>query len=275
MSNVILKEFVIPFKGISKKTIYHFSDSHLTEYDDLSDANEVAHAKKMTESWEGVRKGFCEAYSCPYGELEKQSAVAHLTNLLERASDGDALVIAGDTMDYINGANLRLTEKLFGEFNKPFVQVCGNHEPLSDIPDGYIVSRMKNEIQTVDLGDMAIVGLDNSQRRISVTQIDAIKSFINDGKPILLVMHVPIMNDENRELLLKSGVYFQLNYDGCPKENLDFIELIKQNGKSFVAILAGHLHYSNISKISEDVTQYVTSQGVTGNIHKYVIGEQK
>ena len=60
MDKVILKEFVIPFKGISKKTIYHFSDSHLTEYDEKSDENEIAHSKKQTAAWEGVRRGFCE-----------------------------------------------------------------------------------------------------------------------------------------------------------------------------------------------------------------------
>ncbi len=273
MDKVILKEFVIPFKGIAKKTIYHFSDSHLTEYDELSDANEIEHAKKQTNAWEGVRKGFCEAYGAPYGELEQQSAQEHLTNLLECAKDGHALVIAGDTMDYINGANLRLTEKLFGDFNKPFVQVCGNHEPLNDIPNGYIVSKMKNEIQTLDLGDLVIIGLDNSQRRISDLQLKAIEGFIAEGKPIIIVMHVPIMTSENYDRLMKSGVYFQLNYEGCPKENLEFIELIKRNGRSIVAVLAGHLHFSDISKISDEVTQYVTSQGVTGNIHKYVIGE--
>ncbi len=273
MDKVILKEFVIPFKGISKKTIYHFSDSHLTEYDAESDINEIEHSKKQTEAWEGVRKGFCEAYGCPYGELEMQSAQEHLENLLNCAADGDALVIAGDTMDYINGANLRISEKLFGKFEKPFVQVCGNHEPHNDIPEGYVVSKIKNEIQTVDLGDMIIIGLDNSQRKITASQLDALKAFAQEGKPMLLVMHVPIMNDENRELLLKSGVYFQLNYDGCPKENLEFIEFIKENGDKIIAVLAGHLHYSNVSKISDDVTQYVTSQGVTGNIHRYVIGE--
>ena len=273
MDKVILKEFVIPFKGISKKTIYHFNDSHLTEYDAESDVNEIEHSKKQTKAWEGVRKGFCEAYGCPYGELEMQTAQEHLENLLNCASDGDALVIAGDTMDYINGANLRISEKLFGEFKKPFVQVCGNHEPHANLPDGYIVSRIKNEMQTLDLGDMIIVGLDNSQRKISKSQLEALKQFASDCKPMLLVMHVPIMNDENRELLLKSGVYFQLNYEGCPEENLEFIEFIKANGDKIIAVLAGHLHYSNVSRISDEVTQYVTSQGVTGNIHKYVIGE--
>lgn len=273
MDKVILKEFVIPFKGISKKTIYHFSDSHLTEYDAESDVNEIEHSKKQTTAWEGVRRGFCEAYGAPYGELEMQTAQEHLENLLSCASDGDALVIAGDTMDYINGANLRISEKLFGGFKKPFVQVCGNHEPLTDIPDGYIVSRMKSEIQILDLGDMIVIGLDNSQRKITRSQLDTLKGFAESGKPMLLVMHVPIMNDENRELLLKSGVYFQLNYDGCPEENLEFIEFIKANGDNIVAVLAGHLHYSNISRICDKVTQYVTSQGVTGNIHKYVIGE--
>ena len=273
MDKVILKEFVIPFKGVAKKTIYHFSDSHLTEYDAASDAFEIERAKKQTDAWEGVRKGFCEAYGAPYGELEKQSAQAHLENLLSCASDGDALVIAGDTMDYINGANVRIFEKLFGKFEKPFVQVCGNHEPHADIPDGYIVSRIKNELQVLDMGDMLIVGLDNSQRKISRSQLDALEGFVKDGKNILLVMHVPIMNDENRELLLKSGVYFQLNYDGCPEENIEFIEFIKNNASNFIAVLAGHLHYSNVSKLCEGVTQYVTSQGITGNIHKYIIGE--
>jgi hypothetical protein len=120
---------------------------------------------------------------------------------------------------------------------------------------------------------MVIIALDNSQRRISRAQLDALNGFASDGKPMLLVMHVPIMNDENRELLLKSGVYFQLNYDGCPEENLEFIEFIKANGDKIIAVLAGHLHYSNVSKINDEVTQYVTSQGVTGNIHRYVIGE--
>ncbi|MBO5785843.1 MAG: hypothetical protein J6R45_00815, partial [Clostridia bacterium] len=66
---------------------------------------------------------------------------------------------------------------------------------------------------------------------------------------------------------------FQLNYNGCPSRNLEFIKLIEDNSDSFVAVLAGHLHYPNVSEIAGGLTQYVTGQGVTGNIHRYIIGE--
>ena len=90
---------------------------------------------------------------------------------------------------------------------------------------------------------------------------------------MIIVMHIPIMTDGNKARLEKSGVYFQLNYEGCPESNIRFIELIKQNSDKVVAVLAGHLHYADVSEIGNGVMQYVTAQGVTGNINKYIIGE--
>ena len=39
MEKFRLQEFFIPAKNIERKVIYHFSDSHLTEWDELSDAD--------------------------------------------------------------------------------------------------------------------------------------------------------------------------------------------------------------------------------------------
>ena len=52
MDNIILHKFNIPFKGVKKKVIYHFSDTHLTEYDSLSDEAEKERAIKQTAAWE-------------------------------------------------------------------------------------------------------------------------------------------------------------------------------------------------------------------------------
>lgn len=274
MENILLHEHIIPFKGIKKKVIYHFSDSHLTEYDEISDEAEAEKAKKQTEAWEGVRKGFAVAYGEPYGEAQQQSPKTHFENLLRCSESGDALVIAGDTLDYINGANLRLSEKMLSALTVPYIAVCGNHELPKNIPDGYRISDAKKPIQTLDLGDMVIVGVENAQRKISNEQLDEINAVLDSGKPILIVMHVPVMTEGNKHLLEKNGVYFQLNYEGCPDENIAFINLIKSRNDRIIAVLAGHLHYGNISEIAPGVTQYVSSQGVTGNINRYVIGEQ-
>ena len=273
MENALLQEFIIPFNGIKKKTVYQFSDSHLTTFDELSDNLEIEKAVKATEAWEGVRKGFCEAYGKPYGEFEKQNPKKHFLDLLTISEHGDALVLAGDTLDYINGSNLRLFESVFEDYDIPFVAVCGNHEPIKQIPDGYIFSKSKQPIQKLDLGDMVIIGIDNSARTITKEQLDILNKELNNGKPVLIVMHVPIMTKGNKERLEKSGVYFQLNYEGCPKENLDFIELLSSNSKKIIAVLAGHLHYSDESEISDGLMQYVSSQGITGNINRYIIGE--
>lgn len=273
MEKATIHEYVIPFKGIRKKQIYHFSDSHLTEYDSLSSEEEIAKAKKMTEAWEGVRKGFCDAYGEEYGELQKQSPSTHFQSLLEVSEDGDALVLAGDTLDYVSGANIRLFDACMSGFTKPYIAVCGNHELPKDIPDGYLYSAAKKPIQVTELDDMIIVGLENARREIVREQLDALKTLLSGEKPLLIAMHVPIMTDGNRERLEKSGVYFQLNYEGCPSENIELIELIKSNREKIIAVLAGHLHYSDVSSITEGVTQYVTSQGITGNINRYIIGE--
>ena len=157
MENTLLQEFIIPFNGIKKKTVYHFSDSHLTTFDELSDNLEIEKAVKATEAWEGVRKGFCEAYGKPYGEFEKQNPKKHFLDLLTISEHGDALVLAGDTLDYINGSNLRLFESVFEDYDIPFVAVCGNHEPIKQIPDGYIFSKRQ-----VGDGSTLIVAISSS-----------------------------------------------------------------------------------------------------------------
>lgn len=273
MAEILVHEHIIPFKGVKKKIIYHFSDSHLTEFDEFSDQTETEKAKKQTAAWENVRAGFASAYGEPYGEGQKASGKEHFENLINACADGDALVIAGDTLDYVSGANLRLAANGFERIKCPFIAVCGNHEKAEDIPDGTAVSPMKLPVQTVDLGDLLIIGFDNSKRVITKEQAEALNRAYESGKAVIVAFHVPIMTAGNEQALRRAGEYFQLNYDGCPKENLEFIDIIKSNASRTAAVLAGHLHFNNISEITDGVTQYVSTQGITGNINRYVIGE--
>ena len=81
------------------------------------------------------------------------------------------------------------------------------------------------------------------------------------------------MTESNKELLLSSGDYFRLNHPEATAETLAFIELLKANAGQIAAVLAGHLHYHNESEIAPGLPQFVTSQGVLGNINRYEIGE--
>ncbi len=270
----MITEYKIICSGIKKKVIYHFSDTHLTEYDELSSKEEIDKAIHQTESWERVRADFARHGAEPYGEYEKRAPGYHFCRALETAKDGDALAIAGDLLDYVSPANIRFAEKHLSAFDKPYVAVCGNHENSLELPQTGALSQMARPVSVCDLGDLQLIGVDNSKRNVSAEQNDALRALLENGKKSVIVMHVPVMCESNAHKLKQSGVYFQFNYEGCPDENIDFINIIDTHSQNVVMVLAGHLHYSNYALISGKVPQFVSSQGIIGNINKYVIGEE-
>ncbi len=272
MEKLLVHTYEIPVKGVSKKIIYQFNDVHLALCDEMSDEAETEAAKAKTSDWERDREIFAGMYSEPYGEMQKVKATTHFENMIEEAKNGDALLLAGDIIDYANGANTRFLDDILGSLSVPYMYVAGNHEPVETLPDNKIFSEVKKPIQIIEFDDMVILGVDNSKREITSEQNETVEKILKSGKPTLVLMHVPIMTSANEELLMRRGPYFRLNHDEAPEENQRFIETIKENAQNVIAVLAGHLHFGNISEICENVTQYVSSQGLTGNINRYVIG---
>ena len=116
--------------------------------------------------------------------------------------------------------------------------------------------------------DMTILGFDDSKRTITKAQIEILKNTLREGKPILIAMHIPIMTECGDD-------YYYLNYEGCPDENREFVNLIKENADKVIAVTCGHLHYSSVAELCPGVTQYVSSQGLTGSLSIYEIGENE
>ena len=126
----------------------------------------------------------------------------------------------------------------------------------------------------VDLGDLQIVGIDNQERRITPEQLDTLRGLLATGKKTVVAMHVPLVNEENYKAVYGCGEYFRMNdYEGCPPENDEFIALLTAPDSPVVAVLTGHLHFQNVSHLSDRLCQYGVSQGITGNVHLYTIGE--
>ena len=272
-SGIILHSFRIPVAGVKKKVIYHFSDIHLTLSDSLSDPEEIRRAQECTEGWDGTRSWFASHYGEPDTPFQHKPAPEHLASLLQLAQSGDALIMAGDICDYVNGPNLRHLEQKLESFPAPWLAVCGNHDMAQDIPEGYLYSQIRQPVQILDLGDLIFLGLDDSQRKITPQQNDALCQVLALGKPVVVVLHIPIMAEGNRELLLSCGEYFRLNHSEADEETLKFIRLLQQNADKIVAVLAGHLHFHNECELTPGLTQYVSSQGILGHINRYEIGE--
>ena len=273
MSKLLIHEYTIRIPGIKRKILYHFSDVHLNLADALCTPEERQSAEQGTENWRKTRQSFAKAYKEPCGEQQLIEAQEHFENLLAQAqTDGDALIIAGDLFDHMTAAHLRFYEKRFSSLTLPYLMVCGNHENPAKIPDGSAMAHVKRPVQTLDLGGVVIMAFENARRTITQEQIAALSAQLDQSKPLIIAMHIPIQAEHNTQHLA-CDEYFRLNYADCPRENLEFIDLIYENRGKIAAILAGHLHFLNVCELVPGLTQYVSSQGITGNINRYTIGE--
>ena len=270
--SILIHDYKIPVPGIRKKVIWHFSDIHLSEYDALSTPEEVLRAKESSEGWEETRRYFAVKNGEPWEPEQRIPAAEHLKALLELAKTGDALLVAGDMSEYISPANMRHLDEAFGDFPTPWLAVCGNHDPAAQIPEGHVYSRVKQEVQILELEDMVILGLDDSQRAVNAGQLETLERLLAGEKPLLILMHVPFSTPENRAILEECGEYFRLDHPQAGPEAEAFRELIRENADKIIAVMAGHLHFGNVSELVPGVTQYVSSQGILGNVNRYEIG---
>lgn len=270
---IVLQNFTIPAAGVRKKIIYHFSDVHLSMQDALSAPEEMQQAKAASANWDGTRLWFAKKYGEPASQAQQKPADTHFTDLLKLAEDGDAVVMTGDLCEYVSPANLRFLDRELKKLSTPWLAVCGNHDKAGDIPEGYGFSRVKEPVQILDLGDLILFGVDNSLRAVTARQNARLRQTLAMGKPLIIVMHIPIMTEGNKELLTDCGEYFRLNHPGADGETLEFIRILRENADRILAILAGHLHFANTSEIAPGLMQYVSSQGILGNVNRYEIGE--
>ena len=269
---LVVHNYIIPARGIRKKVICHFSDVHLSVQDSLSTPEEAEKAKKAAEGWASGRLWFANKYG-ESAEAEQQlPAEVHFSRLLNLAQEGNAVVMAGDLCEYVSPANLRFLDEKLSGYAVPWMAVCGNHDQAEDIPEGYLFSRTKEPVQVLDLGDLLMVGIDNADRSITALQNARLRELLSTGKPMILAMHVPIMTEGNRNLLADCGEYFQLNHTGADRETLEFANILRENAGQILAVLAGHLHFGNVSEIAPGLKQYVSSQGILGNVNRYEIG---
>ena len=273
MNGLTIHEYTLKIPGVAPKVLYHFSDAHLNLSDADSCEQERDTAAQRAKNWENGRKQFALGYGEPYGEAQQRSALQHFDALFELAqTDGDALVIAGDAFDYVNEAHHRFYDTRFSALTVPYLYVCGNHEYDGEIITGSKLDEITRPVQMLDLGDVLLVGFNDAQRVITKEQLDCLAALLEGDKPLILAMHIPIQTADN-VTMARCDDYFRINYPGAPAENLAFCELIQSRADKIAAVLAGHLHFLNTCPLAPGLVQFVSSQGITGHINRYHIGE--
>ena len=270
---LLIHEHVIRIPGMRRHVLCQFGDTHITAWDGLSTPEEKKRAEKGSANWIETRKMFADLHGEPCGPYQMRDHMEILDDLFTVAGKADMVAMVGDMMDAVTPADLRAMEKRLEMLEVPYVIACGNHEKKGTVPEGLRFSIVNRKVQTAEDDELRMICLDNADRSVSGDQLSVLRDSFKDHKKTVVVFHVPFVTEGNREEMEKAGEYFWFNYPGCPEENLELLKIIRENRNDIAMVLAGHLHFMNDSKIVDGVMQYVSSQGITGYMNRFVIGE--
>ncbi len=248
--------------------VLHMSDTHLTLADERDDERKIRLAEKRN----------------PYFHRHTENLRAASDYARE---EGIPILHTGDLIDFVSHANLDCARD-FARENDLFL-VAGNHEFSlyvgEAVEDAAYREQSLDKVQSCFQNDIRFsvreengvnfVALDNSYYLVEPWQLEALKRVVDEGKPIVLMLHNPLYCEElyRYELERNKGACAYLM--AVPEEKMAGYEASRyrqQKGDETTreayeyicsqpmirAILAGHLHKSGEYAVNDRLTQYVT-----------------
>ena len=163
-------------------------------------------------------------------------------------SKADALFFGGDICDTGSVANLKLLAEGFKELKLPFIYLREDH----DFSPWHLVKKDKSEqakisrsidghpdVASIEYDDLMVIGIDNSVYNITPKALKKFKALLAGGKPVILLIHVPLCPPE-ASALAKSSVW------GGRKKMLkttrEMWNLVIAPNSPVKAVFCGHLH---------------------------------
>lgn len=207
-------------------------------------------------------------------------------SLLSYANDTkpDALLLGGDIIDSPSPSNMEFLENSLEKLEVPYIYTPGNHDWT--YPWEYMTETAANDylpslspymdgntaIHTLELDDFIIVAVDNSSNQINPDALETYKTILAQGKPVLLLVHVPFYTPsllEEASALWQQSVVLGGGIHGGTYPNdvsAEFMGLTTAKDSPVAAVIAGHVHFPHISNMEgeKEIPQIVGDAGFKG-----------
>jgi hypothetical protein len=249
-------------------SVVHISDTHLT-YADLRDG------ERKVELAVGRKTCF------PYDE----EAVLQLASDTAKTL-GAPIVHTGDLIDFVSQANLERAKQFVTE-NDCFL-AAGNHEFSLYVGEAKEDAAYRNQslaavqaafpndirMSARMIGGVNFVALDNGYYLFEEAQLAFLKSEVEKGAPVVLLMHNPLYESALFELQMKKSPcaylvdvpeekmrsypadrYEQQLSDAITRETVAYIKAEPR----IKAIIAGHLHCNYEGVVGDRLAQVITA----------------
>lgn len=210
------------------------------------------------------------------------------------AEEVDGVLLGGDIIDFPSEANVEFLQEQHAQLDMPYVYALGNHDWT--YPWDYMTESGKQEylpmlapmmggntvIQSHDFEEFVVVAVDNSSGQVNPEALDAYEEILEEDKPVILVVHVPLFTDsvlEKAEEVWHSDVVIGNEEVGGIQPNNEteeFVELTTAEDSPIEIVLAGHVHFYDKDYIEGDkeILQLVGDAGYKGmGMHLTISGE--
>ena len=256
--------------GLNKEyKLIHFSDVHLITFDETSLKEEVEKAIKQEEAWYNVRVDFARHFNEYYSNEHLIPSKECLDKLIEYSNlhNPDCVLMSGDIIDYYSESNLNYLKESLHNLNCNYLFCCGNH----DNEECYdVLSNNNREFNYIDFEEFLVISIDNSNKKFSINQLNKLKELVNLNKPIILLMHIPVVTEYNQEEMKKFDSYFVIDQNNCDNVTKKFINYICGN-ENIKVILCGHVHGTHQSYFGKSKIQICASSGLIGYVNNITL----
>ena len=197
--------------------------------------------------------------------------------------EADYVLFVGDMLDFNSVATTTALKEGVEKIESPLLYVRADHDienywqPASD----YWASMEKQSaisdnsaLIVKELDEIVLMGVNYSQNNISAETLKEAEAVMSLGKPVIVVIHVPIGQSEGTELQAYSEevrdgrrLYWAPGASNEPNaDTLALMNLIYADDSPVVAVFAGHLHAKWEGKVSKNAIEHIFAPCFMNNI---------
>lgn len=264
------KEIEIP--GLQKEyTIAVVNDQHII----VEDGDYAKEKEEEVDSRYGL---FCNEEGVHSSDAW-QGIVEDVNNL-----QPDGVVLDGDMIDFFSQANLDCLMGGLKEIEAPAMYLRADHDLASWYSDNLTSKEINKKekaawemdsVMVQDYDEFLVVGINNNTNQISKKGLKKIKEVWQQGKPVILVMHVPLQSQLSDDLDKASKEAWQdraliWGNKDCyyePNERTqEFLDMVFAEGSPVVAVIGAHLHFAHEDQLNDKIVQYVFDASYKGTV---------
>ena len=249
-------------------TFLHISDDHLCIVDDMTPEEEAKRLRTRESFWHDGKKGFAQFFgeTVTDEKIETPTKDAFL-RLLDYAGKEhvDAVLSTGDLLEHMHDAGVRFLHRHLSDRPFDFIAAPGNHETESC--EGVWCAG----VQLFEYEGFRVVTLDDRLRTVTRDSLDALEQICAEGKPVILMMHVPLLTDSNRTSILgHMDTYYFIDEHTCDESGKRLLGILRSTS-AVKMILCGHIHGYTVTEPIQGIRQISAPQGMIGSAHLLTI----